>query len=477
MANLYSSLLPPHGQLLEEAKTTFQFLTERHLQAAWLEQKYFNALQTASGQALRVISPGIWNQNAGPDFLKAHLCIGNVEIHGDIEIHLSANDWYHHGHHRDCRYNQVALHVSLWNPKRSKPIVSENGKEIPQVFLEGHLTCPPAKLIHLIDLDLYPYQTFLGSGKCARALFQDLPEGEIVRLFQSAAAWRLLQKSRTLQYRVDDPSLSLIGGMAMALGYKHNAETFLQLFLWLHPLRHLGEEALLALALGACGIFEQAYQAKWGSSEVYQRLHALYLMHALTRPIPQQFPLITHQTRPFNHPVRRLACLVKMIGDESLHGLYSRLKNLWHRKGSGIKLKAELLECLPSYQDPYWGTHFLFEKEAQPQALPLIGASLKQEMLVNAFLPLLYQEIAERSDPEEEALFKEFYNTITAAGNSKSRYLIHRFFGQSSKKQLLNRADTEQGAFQLHRDFCLHYEASCEGCPFVDNYKKTFKSV
>jgi len=475
MKNLYSSLLSPAGQILQEPKALFQCFNERHLQAIWLEQKYFKILKTSSGEQIKVVSPGIWNHNSGPDFLKAHFTIGEVEIYGDVEIHLSAGDWYHHGHHRDVRYNNVVLHVVLWNPKIAKPIITEDAKNIPQAFLENHLTYPLAKLVHLIDLDLYPYKKFLGSGKCSQLLFKELPDQSIFEFFQSAAAWRLLQKGNNLQYRVENPSCHLSAGMAMALGYKNNSEIFLQLFLLLYPLRHLGEEALYALALGSCGIFNKNFYDKWGGSDYYQHYHALYLMLALTYQVNFKFPLVYHQIRPFNHPVRRLACLVKLLIDESLSSLYPKMAHLWSQEWqkhhNWPRLRKELIDSLPSYKDSYWSYHYVFEKDPQADALPMMGKPLKQEILVNVFLPLLYCEISDRCHQEEMERFKDFYNTFSASFSGKSKYLAHRFFGDSSRKELLHQADVEQGAFQLHRDFCLHYEASCEGCPFIDNYK------
>lgn len=476
MSIFYSFLLSSHGILLGEPRAAFQFFTERHLQALWFEQKYFKELNTSTGQKVRVISPGIWNQQAGPDFLKAHLMIGDREVRGDVELHLSSQDWYHHRHNQDSRYNQVCLHVCLWNPKTQKAIRNEKNEELLQVVLEDSLIYPLAKLMHFIDLDLYPYQTFLGSGKCSRLLFQDLSEKEITELFQSAAAWRLLRKSRALHYRVDNSSLTFLGGLAMTLGYKNNAEAFLQLFLWLYPLRYLGEEALQALAFGVCGIFTAESQAKWATSPAYQRLHALYLMLALTHPISLKLRLNTHQVRPLNHPIRRLVTLIKLLLDQNASDIYSRMEMCWTRawreKKIWSQLKENLIDCFPYYQDSYWSRHFLFEIEEQKKNLPLMGASVRQEMLINVFLPLLYQEIVTKGDRKEEAQFKEFYHSIRASYSGKSQYLIHRFLGESSKQEILYRADTQQGAFELHRDFCLYYEASCEGCPFIERYKE-----
>ncbi len=45
----------------------------------------------------------------------------------------------------------------------------------------------------------------------------------------------------------------MAAGMAMALGYKANAEAFLQLFLWLQRSSQVPIDELLALAMGVSG--------------------------------------------------------------------------------------------------------------------------------------------------------------------------------------------------------------------------------
>ena len=57
MENFYRGLLEPETTRVAEVKTSYSFLTERHLQAAWLEQRYFHALKSAEGEEITVISP------------------------------------------------------------------------------------------------------------------------------------------------------------------------------------------------------------------------------------------------------------------------------------------------------------------------------------------------------------------------------------------------------------------------------------
>ena len=473
METFYRSVLPGNRNSLAEKKSPYVFLTERHLQAVWWEQRFLQNLKTAQGEEIQVISPGIWNFSSGPDFLKAHVIVNGREVKGDIEIHFTSSDWYSHQHHQDSRYNDVALHVVLWQSKEDRCILTKNGRPITEVFLEEALTVPLEKLAQVIDLDLYPYQVFSGSGKCAQHLFSGLAKEKLQRFFISAAAWRLVKKWEFLSARIEDPSLLLGGGIAMALGYKNNTEIFLRLFLRIYPLRHLGEDVLLAWAMGCTGFFCSDFQKKWGGSDYYRHYHSLYLMNALTEASEENFLLSVHQVRPLNHPLRRLVALVKLVCDPNLPHYLSLLKNLWNEswmacvgKGKWSRLKKGAWNILPSYQHPWWSYHFNFESGEEKNILPLIGQSLKQEIFINTVFPLLYHEISKCGNKEElEALFS-FYGSFPASLTSKLKYLKYRFLGDSARGDVLDRADIQQGAYQLHKDFCLHYEASCEGCPF-----------
>lgn len=479
MTITYSTLLSSTPLMVAETAFEYKYLTERHIQAMWFEQKYFKNLTTSSGETIEVISPGIWNAEAGPDFLKAHLKIGSKEYHGDIEIHFVDENWHNHQHDTDDRYNSVILHISLWKPKELKPLITKNGRPIILAHLESFLTLPHARIVQLIDLDLYPYKKFVGSGKCARTLFRTLPDEKVTALFKGAADWRLSQKRAYLLAHSEIPAVQLGTGMAMALGYKNNAESFLQLFLFLQSLKLSSENEYLTLAMLSCGFFDAAYERKWKDSQKYCQL--LELSTTLPQQTIPRFKLVLNQIRPLNNPIRRLVFLSKFLSNLSLDALHRRFIHVWQSQWPHCKtkkawndLRGVFCDAIPSFQDDYWNSHYDFESESRDQHLSLIGEDLKKEMLINTVLPLIQEPILRRANPEELKAFDEFYMSFPASKTGKSRYLVHRFFGDTPKGALLNRACTEQGAYQLHRDFCLHYEASCEGCPFVERYKHTF---
>ena len=86
-------------------------------------------MKTAKGNLIEVIDPGLHNEDAGPDFFNAKIKINNTIWAGNVEIHLTSNDWYKHGHHRDEAYNSVILHIS---EVVNGVIVNEMGQELPQ---------------------------------------------------------------------------------------------------------------------------------------------------------------------------------------------------------------------------------------------------------------------------------------------------------------------------------------------------------
>lgn len=473
----YASLLTQQPQIVAETPNQYTALTERHLQALWLEQKYFKFLKTASGGMVEVLSPGIWNAEAGPDFLKAHIRIGTKEMRGDIEVHFSDESWKQHAHHSDKRYDDVVLHVSLWKPKKATNIKTQSERVIEQVYLEDALTVPLASIEKLIDLDLYPYHNFAGSGKCAHELFPRLSDEEVSNFFSEASKWRLYQKMQYLHERVKDPELYFTAGIAMALGYKRNTEAFLDLFLHLSGLGLKNEEVLLATSLHICGFFSERYQKKWKDSKMFRQLS-----HFVISSSSYQVKLATHQIRPLNHPIRRLVVLAKLLSDSMIPSLFLRMVNRWEMrwdKKSKSKWKSlgkQFREMLPNYQDLYWNSHYNFEQGSREEFIPLMGDDFKNEFLANTFMPLLWANILSKKKHFAEArAFSEFYHSIPAIKTSKTRYLISRFFGDTPRGELIDTISREQGAYQLHRDFCIHYEASCEGCPFVERYDNNFK--
>ena len=479
MLNQYQQILDRSLPLLiSEQASLYHLISEKHLQVMWYEQKYFKELKTHKGENIKVLSPGIWNSESGPDFFKAHLLIGDREVKGDVEIHLADENWTHHHHAEDPAYNHVVLHVSLWKPTHEKPIVTRKGQEILKTYFEDHLTVSLARIAHLVDLDLYPYKQFVGSGKCAHAIFKNLSVNEITSFFESASITRLKKKRIHLKSHMSESTLYLGAGIAMALGYKQNTQQFLDLFNYLLPYRDLPEEEIIAMCFGISGFLEN--KEKWKENSYFIKLSNLWEPHKHT---------VLHQTvfrldhiRPLNHPLRRMVYLAKLLTHCKWDVLWDSVVSLWGNCWSSCKTSRDwsrliklMMEYIPHFDDEYWNSHYNFESEVRKEYLPLIGKDFKMALMLNTVFPLLYGEIEEKGDSNQIRAFEQFYSSLPSARSGKTRYLTHRFFGETSKGEVLKKARVEQGAFQLHKDFCVHYEASCVNCPFVDCFKEEKK--
>ena len=87
---------------------------------------------TTDGQTVEILSVGEHNRDAGPDYSHARIRIGDREWVGNVEIHVSSGDWFHHRHHLDKAYDTVILHVVR---KADKQVFNSQGELIPQCEL------------------------------------------------------------------------------------------------------------------------------------------------------------------------------------------------------------------------------------------------------------------------------------------------------------------------------------------------------
>ncbi|MBM3432026.1 MAG: DUF2851 family protein [Bacteroidetes bacterium] len=117
------------------------------MQSLWGKQDWNGwPLHTYQGQSIRVLHPGKWNNDQGPDFIGAQIFIDQVLWVGCVEIHVQTADWFRH-HHADPNYSPVILHV-VWMQVPLHP-------DIPTLELSRYLTIPILKqtLIHLGDIN------------------------------------------------------------------------------------------------------------------------------------------------------------------------------------------------------------------------------------------------------------------------------------------------------------------------------------
>ena len=212
--DLYARALALAAPALREADEAAP--PERLLQQIWEHQRLRrDQLRTLDGQKVRVLHPGFWNHEAGPDFRGAVLQLGAEPARtGDVEIDLHPAGWRGHGHDRNPAYQNVVLHV-VWNADSKAPC------SLPTLALRSLLDSP------LNELSLwFSHDTGapgLLAGQCSAPL-RDLPEHVLREVLQQAALIRLRRKASEFAARARQSGWeqSLWEGLFGALGYKQN---------------------------------------------------------------------------------------------------------------------------------------------------------------------------------------------------------------------------------------------------------------
>lgn len=203
-------------------------LTERHVQAMWYDREMRpESLVTRSGVAVRVVDPGTWNLEAGPDFRNAVLELGaeRYRVRGDVEVHLNPADWSHHGHGADPAYRNVVAHVT-WG---CGPEPASLPPGAVSIWLGRFMTAKVGFSPEQIDLSAYPFARLPSGTRPCEVRLKDDPD-LAAEVMATAGAHRLRMKARRLEQILAWNGTSreqvFYEEMMTALGYHRNARGF-----------------------------------------------------------------------------------------------------------------------------------------------------------------------------------------------------------------------------------------------------------
>jgi len=123
-------------------------LTERVVQRIWSRGDYCSeGLRAVSGRCLRVLDPGRWNFQEGPDFKEARIEIDGEAYTGDVEVHFKPEDWFAHAHDRNPNFDRVILHVVLQQSSGASVVCRTSRGDAPEILV----------LLPLLERDLEAY--------------------------------------------------------------------------------------------------------------------------------------------------------------------------------------------------------------------------------------------------------------------------------------------------------------------------------
>jgi hypothetical protein len=437
---------------------------ERLLQSVWQHQRLQrDQLRTVDGRTVRVLHPGFWNHEAGPDFRGAVIQIGQEEARsGDVEIDWERQNWQAHHHHGNPAFANVILHV-VWSDG------SGGSNPLPTLALEKFLDTP------LNDMQSW-------AGSAAAAIWPDslsgacsAPLGLLTQeqsggLLQQAALIRFQRKALELEIRARQTGWeqALWEGLFRALGYKQNIWPMQRVAELLPRLREAGQSALAwqARLFGVSGFLEAAHE----KSRHHEYLQTLWDRWWRDRENFQEVVLpktLWHFNglRPANQPQRRLALAAHWLAAKNF---LARLEEWFMTGPADVPLPQSLLACLQPPQDDFWSRHWSFQSPRLAKAQPLLGESRATDLAVNVILPWFWTRArAGKNEKLTQLAEQRFLAWPPAQDNSLLRLARQRLLGRQ-KPGCARSAASQQGLLQIVRDFCDHSNAVCADCSFPD---------
>lgn len=430
--------------------------TERHLQCLWYDEHYRPpCFPLTGGETVRILDPGEWNLEAGPDFLNATLLIqpGDRWLRGDIEVHVHPSDWDAHGHQADPAYERVVAHVTWFSgpPPRSLPA------HVLPLALAEPVTAMPGLSLDDIDLKAYPHAALPATPRPCEARFKNDPD-RARALLAAAGHYRLQLKAARLRARLaqtGDRHQLFYEEVMAALGFKHNQTPF-RLLARLLPVASLGvsRETAYARLLGAARLLPQPEAAADPESQRFIRTLWDLWWRESSAELPDGVMWRLHNLRPQNAPARRLAAAACLFsGMFTVRHELDRLPAV-----GGTAWHAQALGCLTTRCDwPFWNNRLTLASAPERKATALLGASRAAAIVTNVLLPFA---------AAEDALPDGALDHLPPEDLSAPMRLtaLHLFGRDHNPALYADNGLLQQGLLQIHLDFCLSAKPGCEAC-------------
>jgi hypothetical protein len=437
-------------------KTQF---SEKLIARLWQCQPVKN-LVTDNGERFQAIYPGRVSHNRGCDFKDAVFTLNGHMISGDVEIHVKASQWYNHGHHRDPKYNNIALHVVCWHDSQS-PTRLQNGKTVPTICLSPFLGHSSDELNQHLDLSEN------SSFSCPEVKRYPNPDS-LNKLLTAAGEERFAAKAASFRQALGKEATEqvLFRGIVRALGYAQNAEPCEELAnsLSLNSLENVEPEADLtrqALILGTAGLLPSQRHRSVEDMDA-DKLERIWQSMSLSE-IMNEADWCFFRVRPDNFPTRRLIALSYLVARYQQTGLLRGILHLVRK--APPKTEHRWLESgLVIAGQGYWGNHFDFGV-TKKRSSALLGREKASEIAINAILPFAYAWGEINSDLKLKRKAAEIYRHYPGPGdNELTRHM---------KQQLLLKPDTrlsacqQQGLIHIFKTHC--HLRNCTVCPVASN--------
>lgn len=345
-------------------------MQERLLQFIW-QEKYFNPsdLWTETGERLIIQDAGTYNTNQGPDFTNARITLDGTGWAGNIELHVKSSNWYQHRHENDPNYRNIILHV-VWQDD-----APELSRTLPTLVLQNRVPS--------IMLNLYAELMQQDTTIACQHLLEQVPVTRWIHWKKDLLFQRLHRKAN------------------MVLGLLKEARNHWEECTWWWVARHFGGPV-------NAGLFEQVARSI-SIKHIARHRNQVIRLEALL--LGQSNLLAASNSDPYVQLLQReYQYLFEKCSLSKIHGQAQKLRMrpaafpevrlaqlamLMHRSGQlhqklvEITSLREIELLLDVTANDFWHYHYTLQ-EATPFQPKHIGQHLGQQLIINAFVPLVY---------------------------------------------------------------------------------------
>ncbi|HPR16646.1 MAG TPA: DUF2851 family protein [Candidatus Cloacimonadota bacterium] len=427
-------------------------LTEKFLYHIWDAQHLLPDLKTISGNQIKILFPGRWNTDSGPDFKDAIIELNGKVMRGDVEIELSTYNWNRHEHHENPAFNHVILQVVYHHDGQYECNFNENGEPFEILQMEDFLNEDISKLIKRYT----EHDTKILSKTCPLLGKMTLTEfEEIVTDYGWQRFEKKVKRFAAEHYFAGFDQL-LYQGLLEALGYSKNKYEMLQLALKI-PYSELKDfydkgmtkDELIAIWLCSSDLighlpasFPPELKTKW--QELFSQ------QNFFSSQIDINWQLF--RIRPINHPAIRLLQIAEILYGSFGSSLFKSFLKLFSCSQDKISSKAL---CKTIYQ--YFQTipDFLPEKYKP-------GKTRLDTILINIILPLVMVYAREKSFADLEKIIVQIYREYAGLPANFITRFMDGFLTAPQQNIVSRKAICQQGILKLYYDKCQYH--NCEEC-------------
>lgn len=399
-------------------------MNERLLQFIWQHQ-YFNkaSLQTEAKQAVQIIFQGTLNTNQGPDFSNARIKIDNIQLAGNVELHIRTSDWLAHGHTGDVHYKNVILHV-VWEHD------GQDGNDV--LVLKSRVAVSLLEHYELLMLQKEQIPCRHLQSKVPDLVWSSWKERLFAERMQQKAQFvqQLLHQTKQHWEEVFWQLLARNFGTPInSSAFEAIAKTIPVSLLAKHKNQIHQLEALL---LGQAGLLETDFEDAYAVmlQKEYRYLKKKYKL------VPVHEPVKFLKMRPSNFPTVRLAQLAMLVHNSS--HLFSKVI-----EAKSIK---EIKNMLNVTANDFWNTHYTLH-EPSGHKIKNLGALMVDNLLINTILPVLFVYAAAHRDVKVQQKIIEWLQDLPKENNR-----ITRLWEDATVKH--TNAFDSQALFFLKKNYC-----------------------